>query len=190
MDYLNEFPKHTRNNDIDDAAQFAFEVLIRHARWFHIQSSDKRDYGRDYQLEVLGNEHATNIRVSVQLKGTGSESNTDGSISVSINPANLNYMMVQPYSFYVGYHLPTGRLLYRMADSVHRDYHHGGEGWSGQSSLTVRFFEVLDEPALERLAGLARSSALAQRNTRAKQGGRGAVDPEGAGTGPFCSGRT
>jgi hypothetical protein len=53
---------------------------------------------------------ATNVRVHVQLKGTERELNADGSLSVEVRRTNLNYLLMQGYSCYACYHVPTGSL--------------------------------------------------------------------------------
>jgi hypothetical protein len=132
---------------------------------FDIQGIDIHDNGTDYRIEVNENESATNARVDVQLKGTEAEANSDNTVSISVSQSNLNYLLVHPYSFYVCYHLPTSRLLYRMAESVFREYEHSEKHWTDQATLTVRFSEPLGEKELEKLAGLTKANTSHQRRT-------------------------
>ena len=81
----------------------------------------------------------TNVRVPVQLKGTGREKNTDGSVSLSIDRENLNYLLMQPYSIFMCCHTPSKQLSVRYADDVYREYEHSSNRWRNQSTVTVRF---------------------------------------------------
>ena len=76
---------------------------------------------------------------------------------------------MQPYAFFVCYHVPTDTLRFCSADAVVRRYEHMGQSWSEQQTITVIFSEVLTEARLKSLAALARSSAVSSRDTRVKQ---------------------
>jgi len=169
MDPQNDFPKHDKNADIDAAAQSAFRTLIGKSEDFIIQRTDIRDHGTDYSLEVLRGDAATNVRVDVQLKGTESDAKEDGSVVIQVRRINLNYLQVQPYSIYVCYHVPSDRLLYRSTESVFREYEHSGKDWAQQATVSIKFSEALDGPALARLAGLATSNAFFHRSMRNDQ---------------------
>ena len=169
MKHLNDLPKRKSTRDIETQARASFENLIAQSKVFDIQSVDMHDNGTDYHIEVHHDENATNTRLQVQLKGNEVDANSDGSVSISVSRTNLNYLLIQPYSFYVCYHLPTTRLLYRMAESVFREYEHGGKHWTDQESITVRFSELLGEKDLERLAGLAKANTFFARDARVAQ---------------------
>jgi hypothetical protein len=143
MEHLNDLPKRSKARDIETQAKVSFENLIARSKVFDIQGTDIHDNGTDYRIEVYENKSATNARVDVQLKGTEAEANSDNTVSISVSRSNLNYLLVHSYSFYVCYHLPTSRLLYRMADSVFREYEHREKHWTDQVTLTVRFSEPL-----------------------------------------------
>ncbi len=80
MDFLDELPKRSNNDDTQTAAELAFNVAIKNFRSFIIQPEDRKDYGTDVQIECRSNSGMTNFRVHVQLKGTEKKPNTDGSL--------------------------------------------------------------------------------------------------------------
>jgi len=176
MSHFDELPRRDRNHEIEDEAIAAFQMRLTESGAFILQAPDRKDYGTDCQIEVVADGQATNARVHVQLKGTESAVNNDGSLSVEVRRTNLNYLLMQPYSVYVAYHAPTGSLRIRTAESVAHQYEHGGTNWTDQRSLTVSFVEELTVERLGRLADLARSGAKSSRDRRVDQVGAAAAD--------------
>lgn len=176
MSHFDELPRRDRNHEIEDKAVSAFQMRLNESRVFILQATDRKDYGTDCQIEVTADGHATNTRVHVQLKGTESALNADGSLSVEVRRTKLNYLLMQPYSVYVAYHAPTGSLRIRTAESVARQYEHGGSNWTEQRSLTVSFVEELTVERLYRLADLARAGAKSSRDRRVGQVGVATAD--------------
>ncbi|WP_273802614.1 DUF4365 domain-containing protein [Proteus vulgaris] len=166
MKHLNNFPKRDRNHRVENMAITAFEGFLRDSSDFFIQSQDVNDYGVDYQLEITVNGQATNIRLFVQLKGTEQALNLDGSVSISVNRANLNYLLMHPYSFYVCFHVPTNTLKICFAENILRIYEQSGKNWSKQETLTVKFVEEMSESRLHEIAELVRYQAIATRDAR------------------------
>ncbi len=138
---------------------------------------------------MIADGQATNVRVHVQLKGTQRALNADGSLSVEVRRTNLNYLLMQPYSIYVCYHVPSGLLLIRPVASVLRQYEHGRKPWTEQDTLTVSFTDQLTIERLQELAAIARSGAISSRDRRTEQTSATLeaqvsphlCDPEGAG---------
>jgi len=176
MSHFDELPRRDRNHEIEDKAIAAFQMRLNESGAFILQATDRKDYGTDGQIEVMADGRATNARVHVQLKGTESALNADGSLSVEVRRTNLNYLLMQPYSVYVAYHAPTGSLRIRTAESVARQYEHGGTNWTDQRSLTVSFVEELTVERLGRLADLTRAGAKSSRDRRVDQIGVAAAD--------------
>lgn len=175
MSHFDELPGRDRNHEIEDKAIAAFQMRLNEIGAFILQASDRKDYGTDCQIEVMAHGCATNTRVHVQLKGTESALNADGSLSVEVRRTNLNYLLMQPYSVYVAYHAPTGSLFVRTAESVARQYEHGGTNWTDQRTLTASFVEELTVERLVRLANIARAAAKSSRDRRAHQVGLAAA---------------
>ena len=176
MNHFDELPGRGRNHVIEDKAIAAFQMRLNEIGGFILQASDRKDYGTDCQIEVMAHGCATNTRVHVQLKGTESALNADGSLSVEVRRTNLNYLLMQPYSVYVAYHSPTDSLRIRTAESVARQYEHGGANWTDQRSLTIAFVEELTVERLSRLADLARAGAKVSRDRRVEQFGMPEAD--------------
>lgn len=176
MSHFDELPRRDRNHEIEDKAIAAFQMRLTESDAFILQAPDRKDYGTDCQIEVMADGLATNARVHVQLKGTESALNADGSLSVEVRRTNLNYLLMQPYSVYVAYHAPTGSLRIRTAESVAHQYEHGGTNWTDQRSLTVSFVEDLTVERLGRLADLARAGAKSARDRRVDQVGVATAD--------------
>lgn len=176
MDHLNELPKRDNNHLLATEAETAFQSFFAASENLFIQSSDRKDYGTDYQIELVRKGMATNVRLHVQLKGTAKAINADGSISVEVERTNLNYLLMQPYSFYVCYHQPTSSLRIRSAEAVARQYEHGGSDWTKQKKITVSFADSMTLPELERLTALASLNAAALRDARFAQLSAGSED--------------
>ncbi len=169
MSHFDDLPKRDRNHVIEEEATTASQKRLLESGAFILQSVDRKDYGTDCQIEVVNEERATNVRVHVQLKGTERALNADGSVSVEVSRANLNYLIMQPHSFYVCYHLPTDRLRTCSVDELLRQYDHDGRNWTAQQTLTVSFREELTVERLRSLATLVRFGATSTRDRRAEQ---------------------
>ena len=169
MNSFDNLPKRDHNHTLEDEAEVAFQALIVHSSDFILQRFDRKDYGTDCQIEVVMDGQATNVRLHVQLKGTERDLNTDGSLSIAVKRTNLNYLIAQPYSFYVAYHVPTKSLRVSSVEAVLRQYEHNGGGWTEQQSLTVSFTKDLTLEWLYRLANLALSNSRIARDRRIAQ---------------------
>jgi len=93
-----------------------------------------------------------------------------------VRRTNLNYLLMQRYSFYVCYHMPTGSLRICPVDSVLRQYEHSGKTWTEQQSLTVSFVDELTIGRLIQLAALAQTEARSSRDRRIEQSGASPAD--------------
>ena len=166
MSCLDDLPKRDRNHRIQEQSGTAFRTAISECGEFVVQSEDERDYGTDFQIEASDAGAMTNVRVHVQLKGTGRERNTDGSVSLSIDRANLNYLLMQPYSIFVCCHTPSKRLSVRRVDDVFREYEHSGKRWSDQTTVTVRFKDDFDQSFQRTLKAYVVACAKGARDHR------------------------
>src|SRR5688500_10733727 len=109
MGSIDDFPKRPQSHEIAEESEIAFRHAIDAAKRFHVQVRDRSDYGTDLQIEALDGEAVTNLRCHAQLKGTNTEANADGSVSISVSRSTLNYLLSQPHSILVCFHKPTGR---------------------------------------------------------------------------------
>ena len=169
MNSYDNLPKRDRNHALEDEAEAAFRSLISRSGAFVLQGCDRKDYGTDCQIEVVVDGQATNIRLHVQLKGSERALNVDRSLSIAVDRTNLNYLIAQPYSFYVAYHAPTKSLRVSFVEAVLRHYEHSGKSWTEQQSLTISFTEELTLERLGQLADLACSGSRIARNRRIAQ---------------------
>lgn len=161
--HLNDLPQRDITHDIEKASFNAFENAIAEAGLFITQKPDKSDdYGSDLQIEARIGSSVTNSRVHVQLKGTSTEANKDGSISISIKRTNLNYLLRQPLSLYVCYHELSKQLLVAFAEDVFRQYEQKDLDWRARKNITVKFSVPFDISFQTRLNDLlvARSNSL------------------------------
>ena len=166
MSYLDDLPKRDGNHRIQEQSGTAFRTAISECGEFVVQSEDERDYGTDFQIEASDAGAMTNVRVHVQLKGTGRERNTDGSVSLSIDRANLNYLLMQPYSIFVCCHTPSKRLSVRRVDDVFREYEHSRKLWDNQTTITVRFKDDFDHDFQRTLKNYVVACAKGARDHR------------------------
>ena len=156
MNAFDDLPHRDRNHELEDKAFAAFQKRLTESGCFILQTSDRMDYGTDCQLEVAADGQATNARVHVQLKGTSRDLSANGSLSIAVERANLNYLLMQPYSFYASYHAPTDTLRMCLAEAVLRQYEHDGRSWTDQTSVTVTFIHEMTTDRLGQLAALVR----------------------------------
>ncbi|MCA2009987.1 tetratricopeptide repeat protein [Cereibacter sphaeroides] len=169
MNSFDDLPKRDRNHALESETEAAFQALIAESRDFVFQGGDRKDYGTDCLIEVVSDGHPTNARLHVQLKGTDRALNDDYSLSISVDRTNLNYLIAQPYSFYVAYHAPTKSLRVSFVEAVLRHYEHSGKNWAEQQTLTVTSTDELTVEVLARLAKLARSGSRNSRDRRIAQ---------------------
>ena len=167
MSHFDDLPKRDRNHLIEDKAEASFQNLISQSEDYIFQGADRKDYGTDCQIEVVHQDQATNVRVHVQVKGTESALNTDGSVSTEISRTNLNYLLAPPHSFYVSYHVPSNSLRVSSVEEVLRQCEHSGRSWTQQKNVDRQFFRVVDcRRPLGKSAALARANSASSRDRR------------------------
>lgn len=176
MGSLDDLPGRGRNHEIEEMAEAVFQALVASSKNVILQRPDHKDYGTDCQLEVLDNGRPTNVRLHVQLKGSERDLNADGSLSISVQRTNFNYLIAQGHSFFVAYHLPSKSLRFTTVEAVLRHYEHERSNWMEQQTLSVSFVETLSLDRLEAIARLARSSARTSRDSRIAQATASAPD--------------
>ena len=166
MSHLDDLPKREGNRRIQEQSESAFQMGISECGEFVVQSECRHDYGTDYFIEAGAAGSMTNVTVHVQLKGTARSKNSDGSVSLSINRKNLNYLAMQPGSIFVCYHTPSRRLLVRRVDDVFREYEHSCSRWTNQKTVTVKFKDEFDQGIQRTLKEFVFACAKAARDHR------------------------
>jgi len=147
-----ELPEVGQTHLLADISEREFETVLQKTNCFQVQFRDRKDYGTDYNLEAVLNERfATNVRVSVQLKGTEKQVNNDGSLSIQVNRTNLSYLASQPYSIYVAYHKPSDTFFVAETENVIFRYEGHGDKWRTQEFVTINFTQFFDQNYLSSL---------------------------------------
>jgi len=163
---IDDFPNRDANSELATLAESKFEAAVVRSNCLLVQRQDRKDYGTDFQLEATINGGATNFRVHVQLKGTAKKSNRDGSISISVERTNLNYLLSQSNSIYACYHAPTDRLLYRFVHDVYREAEHRGGSWRSKPTVTVNLRDEFTPEFQARLADVTVATGKSGRSER------------------------
>lgn len=107
------------------------------------------DYGVDgcFELKLRGG--ITNFRSQVQLKSTNTiQANQDGSISLSVATANLNYLLNGVAPIYLLYNAQTDQFWYTWARDQSSRLEVENKDWRAQGSVTLRFTTPLTKEAL------------------------------------------
>ena len=122
------------------------------------------DAGVDGSLELLIDGNYTNLRSQVQLKSTDStRTNEDGSVSLSVQVANLNYVLNGPSPIYILFISPKNELRFTWARDERRRLDNTSRDWLAQDTVTLRFTSVFDNAALRSIHDRIRQEAQFQR---------------------------
>src|SRR5580658_7710662 len=107
------------------------------------------DFGVDLTMEVVAEGAATNLRAQVQLKGRrGLTANANGSYSVAVEVANLNYLLNGVTTIYFLYR-PEGReFWYAFARDELRRIGQRNPDWMKQQEITLHLAQRLDAAGL------------------------------------------
>ena len=163
---MDDLPKRDDNSWIETQSDIAFRKAVSESKEFIVRSEDSRDYGTDFQLEAADASTMTNVRVHVQLKGTRTNPNSDGSVSLQIKRTTLNYLTMQEDSILVCYHAQSARLLVREVDDVFREHEHLLGSDVTQDTVAVRFDAQFDQIYQEHLKDHVIRHAKTARNRR------------------------
>lgn len=110
------------------------------------------DYGIDASLEVLWNSQATNFRSQIQLKSTASpQVMNDGTFTLQVNVANLNYLLNGTSALYILYLADTKSFRFSWASVERKRLDTENPKWMKQESVTLHFSDVLDDSSLARV---------------------------------------
>ncbi|EGM78773.1 tetratricopeptide repeat protein [Rheinheimera sp. A13L] len=147
-DSFDKLPKRPQQHKTESRAVNALRLQLSDQLFLEQSCSDEKDYGTDIHIEAMTSDSATNIRIHTQVKGTESNLNNDGSLSISdIDIANVNYLFRQPHSLYIGYHVPSGQLFFKVVEDLIRDLEHTNPAWRQQDTITVRFRDLFTPEA-------------------------------------------
>jgi len=157
-------PTSDRNDELEEQSLRALLNAFPTDR-FRVRSEPGKDRGADRYLEVKVSGCDTNCRSQLQMKSTGSPSVTlDGSVSLSVQVSNLNYLLNGPSPLYVLWVALDDRLLYAWAHDERRRLDLECPGWMEQDSVTIRFRRDIDPAALDEIHGrILREAQLDRR---------------------------
>jgi uncharacterized protein DUF4365 len=92
---LGPLPKSDRNAELERTSLAGLRAILP-ANKFLFRDERTDDAGVDGSIELLIDSAYTGLRSHIQLKATDSDKvNRDGSVSISIKPQNLNYLLNQ-----------------------------------------------------------------------------------------------
>jgi hypothetical protein len=131
---------------------------------FVFRLEQAEDAGVDGSLELLIDSRSTNLRSQVQLKSTDSQdTNLDGSISLQVAVANLNYLLNGLSPLYVLFIAQRSELRFAWARDEQLRIEKINPEWIGQGSVTIRFRNLLTEQTPAQIHERIRQEAQIQR---------------------------
>jgi hypothetical protein len=149
---LGPLPKSDRNAELERTSFTALRAFLPNDKFlFRDERAD--DAGVDASIELLIESAYTGLRSYIQLKATESRGvNRDGSISISIKPQNLNYLLNHgSSSLYVLYVEPRAEFRFLWAADEARRLSKTNPRWTSRKSLTLKFDSVLNAGALDEI---------------------------------------
>ena len=150
-DDLGPLPKADRKDTLQQLSLKAFRNLLPEET-FLFRDGRVDDKGVDGSLEVKLKGVFSNCCAQVQLKSTDDgldKFDTDGSYSLSIETANLNYLLNGTSPIYVLWFSKTDEIRFAWARDEWRRLDKEKPGWMNQGTITVRFREVLTVAGLD-----------------------------------------
>src|SRR4051812_41162375 len=129
------FPTYSHEQQLEDRSLNELRVLL--SSTFVTRDQRAQDFGVDVLLEVVHENRATNYSSTVQVKArSGLAPKTDGSFSLSIGSANIDYLLSAAMSLVVLYDADRGAFYYaRVLDEVRR-LESDGVNFRNQDSVT------------------------------------------------------
>lgn len=160
---FNPLPTSDRNKQLEKLSIKAFNLALPVDK-FTFRDERTDDCGVDGSLELEIDGKSTNLRAQVQLKATDSEEvNQDGSISIQITPANLNYLLNGQSPIYILYVAPRKQLYYVWARDERKRIDEINPTWTQQKTVKIRFKNLLNDKAIEEVHQRIRDEAQMQR---------------------------
>src|SRR6266404_763195 len=160
---LGPLPKADRNAELQRRSIAVFQASLAPDKFvFRDERAD--DAGVDGSLEILVDGQYTNLCSQVQLKSTDSEDrNADGSISVPVRVANLNYLLNGASPIYVLYVAPSNELRFAWARDERRRLDDANPEWAQQETIRIRFDQIVTPETLELVHQRIRQEAQFKR---------------------------
>ncbi|HEY0428908.1 MAG TPA: DUF4365 domain-containing protein [Pyrinomonadaceae bacterium] len=151
IDNLGQLPTADRNSEIEQLSMIAFQSVLPSDK-FLFRDERTNDVGVDGSLEIKIDGKFTNLRAQIQLKATDSdETNQDGSISIQVATANLNYLLNGSNALYVLYVVPKNKLYFVWARDERNRLDQTNPNWMQQQTVTIRFNDLITSETLEQI---------------------------------------
>lgn len=146
---LGQLPASDRADELEELSDRALRNAFPIDR-FRVRTEPGKDRGADRYVEAKLSGHDTNCRAQLQLKGTDTgRANADGSISLSVDVSNLNYLLNGPSPLYVLWIAPLDELRYVWARDERHRLDHDSPNWMSQGTVVLRFQRRIDPTALD-----------------------------------------
>jgi len=146
---LGPLPESDDNAELQRSSIKALNSVLQGQDAILFRDERTEDYGVDgtFELKIRGG--MTNFRAQVQLKGTASvEANQDGSVSLSVHTANLNYLLNGTSPIYLLFGAKKREFWYVWAQDENRRLDAANPAWREQQEVTLRFTHRLTVDAL------------------------------------------
>jgi hypothetical protein len=161
-DFSMKLPEADRNSELQQLSINALNSVLPVDKF--VFRGEPVDAGVDGSLELKINSCYANLRSQVQLKSTDSEeANKDGSISVQVAVANLNYLVNGQSPIYILFIVPLNELRFVWAFDEFRRQTEANPNWMEQDTITIRFSNILDTKAIEGIHARIQKEAQLQR---------------------------
>ncbi|MDT0648145.1 DUF4365 domain-containing protein [Zunongwangia sp. F260] len=146
-----QLPKDSRNEQLEAISLTKLSPLFPEDQF--ILKREIIDNGVDIRAEIKKDGFKLGFGFLLQLKSSESiEKNKDGSISKSIEVSNIEYLVnnAQP-AYYCFYDNKEKKFYYQSLYELLTSLNRKNLSWDKQESITVRFKEILDSEAIEKI---------------------------------------
>jgi len=141
---LGPLPESDSNAELQCSSIKALNSLLQNQDAILFRDERIEDYGVDGVFELKIGGRMTNFRAQVQLKGTASvKANKDGSISLSVRTANLNYLLNGTSPIYLLFDAKNREFWYVWAHDENRRLEAANSAWKKRQGVSIRFTERL-----------------------------------------------
>lgn len=148
----NPLPRSPEFLALERKSRAALEALLPADRL--VINDIRHDFGADFSLEVHQDGYATNCTATVQLKAvTEPDILQDGSVSLSVQVSNLNYLLNSASPMYILYVESLDEFRYCWArDEAHR-LTQANPPWREQETVALHLTDRLDPKSIDAICG-------------------------------------
>jgi hypothetical protein len=148
-DELGPLPLADGNSELQERSIKALHALLRKTDDLVLRDERTNNFGVDCSLEVRLFGFMTNLRAQVQLKASGGvNALKDGSVSLSVKTANLNYLLNGVVPIYLLYDSIEDKFWYTWARDEATRLETSTPKWRDQASVIIKFTKLLSDSSL------------------------------------------